>query len=64
MVVVKKKQGESDDRLISRFKKKIISSGLIPEIRERGRFKSKSEKRQEKKKRIKHQIEIEKKRNY
>jgi len=64
VVIVKKKKGESEDKLISRFKKKIIYSGLIPEIRERDRFKSKAEKKKEKKARVKHQIELEKKRNY
>ncbi len=64
MVVVKKKPGESDERLISRFKKKITESGLLPEVRERARFKSNAEKRKEQKNRIKHSIKLEKKRNY
>ena len=64
MVVVKKKKGESDDRLITRFKKKVIDSGILQEARDRKRFKSDSEKRKEKKARIKHLIELEKKRKY
>ena len=64
MVVVKKKKGESEDKLISRFKKKVLNSGLLPEAREKGRFKSKSEREKERKYRIKHQIKVEKKRNY
>ena len=64
MVVVKKKKGESDDRLISRFKKKVINAGIIQDIRDRQRFKPASEKRKEQKSRIKHLIELEKKRKY
>lgn len=64
MVVVKKKRGESDERLIARFKKKVINAGLLQELRDRQRYKPPSEKKKEKKARIKHQIELEKKRNY
>lgn len=64
MVVVKKKKGESDDKLISRFKKKMVYSGKLEEMRDRRYHKSDSEKRKEKKDRIKHLIELEKKRNY
>lgn len=64
MVVVKKKRGESEDRLIARFKKQVLDSGILLEIRERGRFKSKAEERKEKKYRIKFLRELERKRNY
>ena len=64
MVVVKKKSGESVDKLIARFKKKVVESGLIQEARDRQRYKSPSEKRKEKKARIKHLIELEKKRSF
>ena len=64
MVVVKQKKGESTDSLIVRFKKKIIDTGLLQEVRDRQRYKSPSEKKKEKKARVKHQIELEKKRNY
>ena len=64
MVIVKKKKGESEDRLIARFKKKVINAGLLQELRDRSRYKTPSEKRKEKKARIKHLIELEKKRNY
>jgi ribosomal protein S21 len=64
MVVVKKKRGESEDRLIARFKKKVINTGLLQELRDRQRYKTPSEKKKEKKARIKHLIELEKKRNY
>jgi ribosomal protein S21 len=64
MVVVKKQKGESDDRLIARFKKQVLDSGILQEVRDRQRFKSQAEKRKEQKSRILHSIELEKKRNY
>jgi len=64
MVVVKKQRGESDDKLINRFRKKIINSGFLMEVREKDRFKRKSEKKQEKMKQKKFRIMLEKKRNY
>ncbi len=63
MVVVKKQKGESDDKLIARFRKKVLSSGLLLEYRDRERFKKEAEKRKEKKYRMNFQIELEKKRN-
>jgi len=63
MVLVKKQKGESDDKLISRFRKKVISSGVLLEYRDKERFKKDSEKRKEKKYRLKYQIELEKKRS-
>jgi len=63
MVVVKKKKGESDDRLIARFRKKVLASGVLPEYREREHYRKKSELRAERKKRIRFNIELEKKRN-
>lgn len=64
MVVVKKQRGESEDRLIARFKKKIISEGILLDARERERFKKPSERRKERKYRIEYIREIEKKRNF
>lgn len=64
MVVVVKKKGETEDRLISRFKKMVLDAGIIQEVRDRARFKSEGERRKEKNNRIKHLIELEKKRNY
>ncbi|OGM18527.1 30S ribosomal protein S21 [Candidatus Woesebacteria bacterium RIFCSPHIGHO2_01_FULL_38_10] len=64
MVVVKKEKGESEERLIARFKKKVVDSGILQEIRDRQRYKPPSEKRKEQKSRIKHYIELEKKRSY
>lgn len=63
MVVVVKKQGETEDRLIARFKKMVLDSGLIQEARDRARYKTAGEKKKEKKSRIKHLIALERKRN-
>jgi len=64
VVVVKKQKGESEDRLIARFKKKVLAEGILLDLRERERYKKPAEKRKEQKYRIKHQIELEKKRNF
>ena len=64
MFIVTKKKGESDDSLLARFRKKTIMSGLLPELRDRERFKKPSERRKEKKYRIEFQRTLEKKRNY
>lgn len=61
MVVVKAKPGESADRLIARFRKKVLYSGLLLEFRDRERHKTDAEKRKEQKYRIKHLQEIKKK---
>lgn len=63
MFIVKKRQGESDDALLSRFRKKIVVSGLLLELRDRDRYKKPSQKRKEKKYRIEFQKFLEKKRN-
>lgn len=52
MVYVKKKQGESDENLIRRFQKKALNAGIVKFAREQQFYKSKSQKRQEKKKRM------------
>lgn len=62
MFIIKKKQGESDDRLIARFKKKVLNEGILLELRDRERYKKPAERRKEQKYKIKHQIELEKKR--
>lgn len=64
MFIVKKKQGESDDSLLARFRKKTLMSGLLLELRDRERFKKPSEKRKERKYKINFQRSLEKKRNY
>lgn len=63
MVVVKKQRGESDDKLIARFRKKVLSSGLLLEYRDRERFEKDAEKRKKKKYKMNFQIMLEKKRN-
>jgi ribosomal protein S21 len=64
MFAVKKQKGESEDRLIARFKKKVLNEGILLELKERERYKKPAERRKENKYRIKHAIELEKKRNY
>lgn len=64
MFVVKKKKGESEDKLIARFKKKTLNEGILLELRERERYKKPSERRKEKKYRIEYLREMEKKRNF
>lgn len=64
MFVVKKRQNESDERLIARFKKKTISEQILLEIRDRDRYKKPSERRKEKKYRIAYLRELEKKRSF
>ena len=64
MFVVKKKKGESEDRLIARFRKKVLNEGILLELRDRERYKKRAERRKEKKYRIKYLIEMEKKRNF
>ncbi len=64
MVVVKKQRGESEDKLIARFKKKVVDSGILEELRDRSRFKPNSEKKKEQKKRMQQLISQDRKRNY
>ena len=64
MVIVKKQKGESEDRLIARFKKEVLEPGILEEVRDRQRHKTEPEKRKEKRSRVKHSIELEKNRNY
>lgn len=64
MFIVTKKQGESDDSIIARFRKKTLMSGLLLELRDRERFKKPSQKRKEKKYKLNFARMLEKKRNY
>ncbi|OGM57477.1 30S ribosomal protein S21 [Candidatus Woesebacteria bacterium RIFCSPHIGHO2_12_FULL_46_16] len=64
MFAVKKKKGESEDRLIARFRKKTLNEGILLELRERERYKKPAERRKEKKYRIEYLRELEKKRSY
>ena len=53
MARVKLRDGESQDRLLRRFRKVVIRSGVLSEVRKRRWFVSKSEQRRvEKKKAI------------
>lgn len=63
MVVVKKQAGESDDKLIARFRKKVAFEGILLDLRDRERYKKPAERRKEKKYRLAHLRELEKKRN-
>lgn len=62
MVVVKAHPGESPDKLIARFRKKVLQSGILLEAKERERHKTESERRKEKKYRVRHLQELEKQR--
>jgi len=63
LVVVTKKKGESEDKLIARFRKIALDEGIVQEIRDRKHHVKKSEERKEKKYRIKHLQYLERKRN-
>jgi len=52
VTVVRKKPGESDDKLIAKFRKKVQAEQLLAEIREREFYKSPAEKKKEKKKEL------------
>lgn len=64
MFIIKKKKGETEDKLIARFKQKTIREGVLQEFRDRERYKKPAEKRKEAKYRIAHSIELEKKRSF
>ena len=64
MVVVRKQKGESEDRLIARFRKKIMAEGVLLDYRDRERYKKPAERRKEKLYRVRHLRELEKKRNF
>jgi hypothetical protein len=63
VVVVKKKPGESDEKLIARFKKEVLEEQIVQRARDKKEHKPKSEERKEKKYRIKHLRELERKRS-
>ena len=62
MVVVKKKKGESTDRLIARFKKQVLDAGIVQEVRDRARFIPKGEKKKKDKQEKEFRIKVNKKR--
>jgi ribosomal protein S21 len=51
-IVVTKKPGESEDRLIARFKKRTFDAGIVDEARKRKEYVPKSQLRKEKKYRL------------
>lgn len=61
MVVVKKKKGESDEKLIARFRK--ATADIIKEARDRKHHKTDAEKRKEKRSRLKHWDELKRQRS-
>ncbi len=63
MVVVTKQKGESEDKLIARFKKLVLDSGIIEEAKKRQRHITDAEKRKEREKARLASIKLEKKRN-
>ncbi len=46
--VVRRKKGESNDRLLAKFRKAVSFQGLLPEIRDRQYYKSNSQIKKEK----------------
>lgn len=60
MVYVKPKPGESQDKLILRFRKRVLNSGVLEEARDRERHKTASEKRKLRKYEIRHLRKLEK----
>lgn len=48
--VVKKEPGDSEEKLIAKFRKKVAESGILIELRSRERFIKPSRKRYEKEK--------------
>lgn len=64
MFILKKKKGETDDKLIARFRKKTVDEDVISKYREGTQYKKPSERRKEAKYRIAHSIAIEKKKSF
>lgn len=60
MVVVKPRPGESQDKMILRFRKRVLSSGLINEMKDRERHRTKSEIKKLRKYQVRHLRELEK----
>jgi ribosomal protein S21 len=46
-IIIRRKKGESNDRLLAKFRKAVTLGGLLPEIRDRQYFKSKSQLKKE-----------------
>ena len=48
-MIVRKEPGESDDRLIAKFRKRVLESGLLLELKKRERYIKPSRERYERK---------------
>lgn len=46
-IIVKANPGESSDSVIRKFQRKVVSEGLVQEIRDRSVYKKPSQRRQE-----------------
>lgn len=60
MVVVKPRPGESQDKMILRFRKRVQTSGIIDEAKDRNRHKPKAEVRKLRKYQVRHLRELNK----
>lgn len=58
MAYVKAEPGESPDSLIRKFTKKVISEGILAELKEKEFYKKPSERRKEKMKELKKRRKI------
>ena len=56
MAIVKLRNGESQDQLLKRFRKKVVKSGVLSTIRNKRWFVSKSEQRRMEKKKAARRI--------
>ena len=63
MVVVRRKKGDTDDKLIARFRKETVDSGVIEEIKAKSRYEKPSERRKKQRAEKKHRIMLDKRRN-
>lgn len=50
MAIVKAQPGDTTDSIIRKFSRKVLSEGILAELKDRERHKSDAEKRQERKK--------------
>ena len=57
MAIVKLRNGESQDQLLKRFRKKVVKSGVLSTIRNKRWFVSKSEQRRMEKKKAARRIQ-------
>lgn len=53
MTMVKKEPGESEDKLIAKFRKKVLESGILLELKKRERYTKPSRERYERERALK-----------